>query len=140
VEETTSNKATAPRAGLRFGDVADMKAGERAKIAVYVDGATLFRSAVLGLKFDDKKLAVRSVQFGEVYGQGLANTAATPFLNQNGKLYVTLSTSNNAVEKASGVIAYIEVEALADGRPELSFDKDVLNLLTVDGKNFLVSF
>jgi hypothetical protein len=85
-------------------------------------------------------VAVRSVQFGEVFGQKLANMAAAPFLNQNGKMYVSLSTSDDVVEKASGVIAYIEVEALADGRPELSFDKDVLNLLSANGKNFLVSF
>jgi hypothetical protein len=41
---------------------------------------------------------------------------------------------------ASGIIAYVEVEALADGKPELTFDKDVLNMLTSDGRNFAVSF
>ena len=139
VEETTPEKTTLPRAGFRFGDIGDMKAGERAKIAVYVDGSAPFRSAALGFKFDSKKLAIRSVQFGEVFGQKLANTAAAPYLNQDGKMYVSLS-SDDMVQKTSGVIAYIEVEALTDGRPEISFDKDMLNLLTADGKNFVVSF
>lgn len=139
-DETSSIKTTSPRASLRLGDIPSMKAGERAKVAVYVDGSSTFRSAVVGLAFDDKKVAVRSVRFGDVFGTKLANTAAVPFLNQNGKMFVSLSTAAEAVESASGIIAYIEIEALADGKPELTFDKDVLNILTSDGKNFVVSY
>lgn len=140
-DESTSVRTTAPKAGLRFAsEMPEMKTGDKTKIAVYVDGSAAFRSAVLGLKFDDKKLAIRSVHYGDVFGSSLASTAATPFLNQNGKMYVSLSTSDQAAPLASGVIAYIEIEALADGKPELAFDRDVLNLLTVDGKNFSVNF
>ena len=37
-----------------------------------------------------------------------------------------------------GVLAYIEIEALVNGKPEISFDKDMLNFLTPDGKNFVI--
>jgi hypothetical protein len=105
-----------------------------------VKSAAAFRSAVLGLQFDPKKLAIRSVGFGDVFGAGLAQTAATPFMNQNGKTYVSLSSPKDIAENTSGVLAYIEVEALADGKHEMTFDKDVLNLLTGDGKNFVVKY
>jgi len=37
------------------------------------------------------------------------------------------------------VLAYIEIEALVDGKPSITFDKDVLNMLTSDGKGFVIS-
>jgi hypothetical protein len=116
-----------------------MKTGEKTKIAIMVKSAAAFRSAVVGLKFDDKKLAIRSISFGEVFGE-LAGRDQKPYLNQNGKTYVSLSSSKNTAENASGVLAYIEVEALADGKHEITFDTDSINILTADGKDFAVKF
>ena len=128
-----------PSAQVSFGQsLAEMKAGEKIKIPVIVQGSTGFRSGVIGLKYDDKKIAVRTVSFGDVFGSSLANTAAMPFLNQNGKTYVSLSAATDAGAKAEGTLAVIEVEALVDGRPEISFDRDVLNFLTTDGRNFQI--
>jgi general secretion pathway protein D len=142
-EKTQTTEATAdlPRAEVRFlPALSEMKTGEKTKIAVMVKSGTAFRSAVLGLKFDAQKLAVRAVSFGDVFGGELAGKAQAPFLNQNGKMYVSLSSSKNTAENASGVLAYIEVEALADGKHEISFDSDVLNILTADGKDFVLKF
>lgn len=117
-----------------------LKVGERTKIAVSVTGSTTFRSAVLGVNFDEKKLVVRSVQYGDIFGTKLVGSAASPFLNQNGKMFVSLSMPGGAVETGNGVLVYLEVEALADGKPELTFEKDVMNFLTAEGRNFNVSF
>jgi general secretion pathway protein D len=143
-EETVSEpavKSDAPVAALKIAPLpASMKAGEKVKLAISVNSATAFRSAVLGFRFDEKKLAVRSVSFGDVFGAGVVNTTVSPFLNQNGKLFVSLSSAKESVESASGILAYIEIEALADGVPEMTFEKDVLNFLTPDGKNFVVRY
>ncbi len=120
--------------------LSEMKAGEKARIAVMIRSAAAFRSAVLAMKFDDKKVAVRSVAFGDIFGRELAQTAATPFVNQGGKMFVSLVAPKDAAENSSGILAYIEIEALADGKPEIAFDVDVLNFLTADGKNFTVRF
>ena len=131
----------APLAQLQFlTNLPEMKTGEKTKIAVMVRSASAFRSAVLGLQFDPKKLAVRSVGFGDVFGAGLAQTPATPYVNANGKTYVSLSSAKDVAENTSGILAYIEVEALADGKHEITFDKDILNVLTANGKNFKVQF
>jgi general secretion pathway protein D len=140
-EASTAVTADTPKAEVRFlPNLPEMKTGEKMKIAVMVKSATAFRSAVLGIKFDDKKLAVRSVSFGEVFGNDLAGRDQKPYLNQNGKTYVSLSSSKNTAENASGVLAYIEVEALVDGKHEITFDADSINLLTADGKDFTVKF
>ena len=117
-----------------------MKAGDKLKVAVNMQGSSVFRSGVIGLKFDEKRLAVRSVSFGDVFGTSLANTAATPFLNQNGKMFVSLSAKDETGARSGGTFAIIEIEALADGKPEVTFERDVLNFLTIDGKNFQVKY
>ena len=128
-----------PSAELQLpASLPELKAGEKTKIAVMVKSSSLFRSAVLGLRFDDKKLAVRSVSFGDIFGAPTANTAVLPFLNQNGKMFVSLSLAEGTVATQAGVLAIVEVEALADGKVEISLEKDVLNLLAADGKNFAI--
>lgn len=117
-----------------------LKVGEKTKVAVMINGSSAFRSALVGLRFDDKKLAIRSVAFGDVFGSTLANSPATPFVNQNGKMYVTLSMPDGAVQSSTGILAFIEIEALVDGQTEMAFDKDTLNVMSADGKNFVVKF
>ena len=140
-DASTTTNGDAPKAEVRFlPALPEMKTGEKTKIAVMVKSATAFRSAVLGLKFDDKKLAVRAVSFGEVYGGELAGKDQKPYLNQNGKAYVTLSSFKNTADNVSGILAYIEVEALADGKHELAFDAGSISLTTADGKEFVIKF
>ncbi|MEP6849024.1 MAG: secretin N-terminal domain-containing protein, partial [Acidobacteriota bacterium] len=148
----TSSRSTPPATGdtaattVPTGDIkvpatfAEMKTGEKVKIPVLVNTSAGFRSAVFGIKFDAKKLAVRSVTYGDVFGGTLAGAAASPFLNADGKMYVSLSMADGVAPGQAGVLAYIEVEALADGKPVIALDKDVVNLLTAGGKNFTLNF
>jgi hypothetical protein len=140
--QLTRKQATEPSAvELSFGsDLPTMKAGEKVRIPVMVKATGQFRSAVFGLKFDDKKLAVRSVLYGEVFGMGVANTIASPFLNQSGKMYVSLSAGDKSVTGTDGVLAFVEIEALVDGTPVIALEKEVLNFLAADGNNLPVRF
>ncbi len=122
------------------GDLAEMKAGDKIKIPVMIQSGGVFRSATMGLTFDDKKLAVRSVSFGDVFGAETVSTAATPFLNQNGRMYISLISKDGRDANPDGTLAFIEIEALTNCKPEIAFDRDVLSFLTGDGKNFHVKF
>lgn len=140
--QPNTNAATSPsNVELTLGsDLPTMKAGEKTRIPVMIKSGWPFRSAVLGLRFDATKVAVRSVIYGDVFGMGIANTAASPFLNQNGKMYVSLASSNQSVAGDHGVLAFVEVEALADGKLEIALERDVLNFIAADGKNLGVRF
>ncbi|HEV7701042.1 MAG TPA: cohesin domain-containing protein, partial [Pyrinomonadaceae bacterium] len=128
----TKTDAAANPVEMTFGiALPDMRTGEKIKVPVMLTGTGTLASAVIGLKFDDKSVAIRSVSYGDLFGL-TANSAATPFLNQNGKMYVSL-TSKDAVA-VNGILAYIEIEALVNGKPVITFDRDVLNLLAADGK------
>lgn len=113
--------------------------GEKVRIPVLIEGTSVFRSAVLGIQFDNSRLVIRSVFLGEVLG-GKDETVVNPFLNQNGKMFVSLKLADGAVPGSTGILAYIEVEAIQAGRPEISFEKNVLNILSPEGKNIQVRF
>ena len=142
--ETPDSKAEQPAASaveLRLGgDLAEMKAGDKVKIPVFIQGGGTFRTATMGLKFDSKKIAVRAVTFGDVFGSGIANAEAKPFLNENGKMYVTLTGKDEKGLIPAGTLAFVEIEALADGKPEIAFDRDLFNFQTLEGRNFIVKF
>jgi general secretion pathway protein D len=129
----TDAVATPTEVPIGFAGVfQQMKAGDKIKVPVLLYGSGSVSSAVLGLKFDDKQVAVRSVTYGDVFG-ATANTVVTPFINQNGKMYVSLASPTGI--SASGVLAYIEFEALTDGKPSVTFDRDACNLHAADGRS-----
>ena len=141
IKQPLVDSSSASTVSLKFGaDLPDMKAGDKVKVPVLIDSTGKFRSAVIGLKFDSKKVAIRSVLFGDVFGPDMMSTAATPFLNQKGKMYISLTAKGTADANAIGILAYIEIEALTNGKPQIAFDRDVLNFLTSDGKNFTVKY
>lgn len=118
----------------------EMKRGEKTIVPVMVKSSSSFRAAVLGISFDPSMVAVRSVTFGDVFGESLANTIANPFLNQNGKMFVNLSLDKGVAPGSFGILAYVEIEALSDCKPAIKLEKDVLNFLSAEGKNFAVKF
>lgn len=125
-------------AKITFGaDLPSLEMGKIYRIPVMVDAAGSFNSAVLGLSFDEQRIAVRSVIFGEVFGPRSA-TPAAPFLNQNGKLYVSLRGDSGELFRSSGTLAIIEIEALQDGPALMSFERDVMNVIAADGRSLSV--
>lgn len=136
-----SPDAEQPVAQLQFlPGPGQMKAGEKTKLAVLVRTGSAFRSAVLGLKYDPAKIAVRSVAVGDLFGTEAAGRNAVPFLNQNGKTYVSLASPRDSEGNASGVLAIIEIEALADGLHEIAFDPEITTILTNDGRSIVPQF
>jgi general secretion pathway protein D len=126
---------------LAFGGAPVVMAkGDRAVIAVRVQSPENIGSAVLGLKFDSKMLSVRKISYGDAFGQEMEGIEAMPFINQNGKTYVSMVSREGIRAGATGVIAFVEVEALMDGVPQLFFDGEITGFLSMDGRNVPVKF
>ncbi|MCE7961108.1 MAG: hypothetical protein DYH05_01265 [Acidobacteria bacterium ACB1] len=130
--------AAASTASINLASAAELKSGEKTRIAVAFSSPEAFRSAVMGIKYDPTKLAVRGITLGDAFGEK-ANSAVMPFLNTDGKTYFSMIAADGKPVATTGVIAYIEVEALADGVPQIALDSDILNLMTADGRNIPVA-
>jgi general secretion pathway protein D len=130
---------TTPQAEFSFGaELPEMTKGTKMIVPVLVKSAADFRLAILALKYDDQKLAVRAINYGEIFGVQQSKSSAAPYLNKGGRTFVALTSSTSVGE--SGVMAYIEIEALADGKPQLSFDGEAMNMLSLSGANFALNF
>lgn len=140
-ENTETNNTAKPSATIKFmSSLPEMKRGEKTKFAVMVQSGAAFRSAALGLQYDANKVAVRTLGYGDVFGKEVAQTPLTPFINQGGKTYFSLSTDKDILPNSSGILAYVEIEALTDGKPEIAFDTDVMNVMAADGKIFSLNY
>ncbi len=123
-----------------YEEMPDLKTGQRIKVPVMIDSSSPFSSAILGLSFDGARLAVRSVSHGDVFGPALTGSVASPFVNSGGRMFVSLAMLGGSADAGKGTLAIIEFEALSDGVPVIQFEKDVLNVLSADGKGFSVRY
>jgi general secretion pathway protein D len=132
-------KESSPQAEFRFGaEIPEITKGTKMIVPVLVKSETPFRLAILALKYDEQKLAVRGVTYGEIFGAEQSKTSIIPYLNKGGRTFVSLNSASSVSE--SGVLAYIEIEALADGKPQISFDGEAMNILSPGGANFALNF
>ena len=118
----------------------EMKRGDKVTIPVMVKSTAAFRSAMLGLKFDHEKIAVRNVTYGDVFGELFASKSVTPYINQDGKMFVSLALENGVAPGSFGILAYVEIEALSDCKPVIELEKEGLNFRSAEGKSFAVKF
>jgi general secretion pathway protein D len=140
----TSVSNTVPQAELSLfmpSDIKSLKTGQRATVSVLIKSDASFNSAVLALKFDSKKLAVKKVSFGDVFGKSLTEKEVTPFFNSNGNLYATLTSESIVKIDGDDVLAYVEIEALIDGTPDISFIPNMFTMTDIEsGRSFALSF
>jgi type II secretory pathway component GspD/PulD (secretin) len=140
-ETTTNSEPIKSVSNLSFEVMPMVMAkGERAMIAVRIQSPEHIGSAVLGLKFDSKMLSVKKISYGEAFGNEMAGIEAMPFINQNGKTYVSMVSREGIRAGTPGVIAFIEIEALMDGVPQIFFDGEMTGFLSVDGRNVPIKF
>jgi general secretion pathway protein D len=133
---------TIPKATLNviMPFVNEMKVGEKAKISVAIESESAFRSAIVAIGFDPKKVAIRRVSYGDVFGNSYADRVAIPYFNSNGKLYMTLSADDLTRVDGTDVLAYLEIEALVAGKPEITLVQNMFSLINENGQNFVLNF
>lgn len=118
----------------------EMKRGDKVTIPVMVKSSAAFRSATLGLKFDAERIAVRNVTFGDVFGELYATKTVTPYLNQGGQMFVSLGLEKGIAPGSFGILAYVEIEALSDGKPVIELERKAISFLSGEGKTFAAKF
>ncbi len=139
--ETKAAPITAASAELSLPSFfKEMKRGEKLMVPVMVKSSGVFRSATLGLKFDAGKIAVRNVTYGDVFGELYATKTVTPYLNQGGKMFVSLSLENGVAPGSFGILAYVEVEALSDCKPSIEIEREAVTFVSPEGKTFVAKF
>jgi general secretion pathway protein D len=116
---------------------AAMLVGEKQRVALALATNESLGTATIKLRFDPRVLAVRGVSQGSLLAGAPANTAPTLMqsIDPSGALLISVQTpAGTPLKTGMNIMLFIEVEALAGGESEISFDTDVVRLANADGR------
>jgi len=118
-------------AQILMGEIAAMKAGETKQFAIELKSHVPLSMAVIGLKFDPKVVKVRAVTAGSLLTAN--KSSIIPSIDPNGVCLISVSgRAGSGAIQGSGTLLLVEVEAVADGVPGFTFDKEVMNIVATD--------
>lgn len=112
----------------------EMGVGEKRKLALVLKTDAPLGLAVITLRFDPRTVAVRNVSTGNLFAGQAAAPVITQSINPNGLLLVSISPPTGTPMTGAGVLLFIEIEALAVGQSVISFDKENMHLIALDGR------
>ena len=130
----TSIAPVTPRsrtAQILMGETTAMKAGETRQFAIELKSHVPLALAVVALKFDPKVVKVRAVTAGSLLSTN--KSSIIPSIDPNGLCLISVSgRAGSGAIQGAGTLLLIEVEAVADGAPGFTFDKEAMNIVATD--------
>lgn len=128
---------------VKIQPLGEMSKGEKRRVSVIINAPSALQTAVLSLRFDASQIAVTKVAYGDVFGKKMMQTEAPPFTcyinKSDGMLIASLPLLPNQLAQGSGVLAYVEVEALANGTANLEVNSSNSSLIGINGENLVAS-
>ena len=114
----------------------ELKAGERRRLMMLMKTDSPLGLVATTLRFDPRVVAVRSVSGAGLGGEKSATPQVTHSIDQSkGVLVVSAAPGAGAQPLAGeGLLLFIEVEGLAPGVGDLTFDADKVHLIAADGR------
>ena len=131
IETSISSVPRSRTAQIMLGETSAMKAGEIKHFAVELKSHVPLALAVVALKFDPKVVKVRAVTPGSLLNAN--KPSVIPSIDPNGVCLVSVSgRAGTGAMQGAGTLLLIEVEAVADGDPGFSLDKDAMHIVATD--------
>lgn len=117
-----------------------LKIGEKRRIAIELNSDIPLGLAVLTLRFDPRVVTVSGVSAGSMFA-GARET--WPALNQtidaNGVCMISIAALGGITPlKGSGVLLFLDVEAVGAGDSGIRFDKEKTNLMAIDARDIVL--
>ncbi|MGH9970151.1 MAG: secretin N-terminal domain-containing protein [Pyrinomonadaceae bacterium] len=136
---TAANAASGSRSvQLRTPASEVLKVGETRRLAIELKSGLPLGTALLALRFDPKVIKVLAVSAGP-----LLPAEKMPSLTQtiypSGVCMITLSTLNGAQPfNGSGILVFVDVQAIAAGEAAVTFDKGTTHLVAADAGDIVL--
>ncbi|MEK6283306.1 MAG: secretin N-terminal domain-containing protein [Acidobacteriota bacterium] len=112
-----------------------LKIGETRRIAIEVKTDAQLSFAMLALRFDPKVVKVKAISGGNILADQDGKPAGvTQSIDPSGLCLISLSNANGLFSTTVGNLLFIEVEAIADGEPGITFDKGAMHLVAKDAQ------
>ena len=131
-DQPSSPAPQSSSAELKIENLGVLQSGEKRRVAVTVNSPSALRMSVLSLNFDQSKIAVRKISYGAVFGA--SNNNSPQFTVSNGMLMAMLPPAADTLAQGAGVLAYVEIEALTEGNPNLRINRAASSLVGTNGE------
>jgi general secretion pathway protein D len=119
-----------------------LKVGERRHLAIELNSVTPLAMAVLAMRFDPRVVKVRAVSAGTLLPteQGIAPTIGQS-IDPAGQCLISISTLNSKIPiKGTGVLVWLDVEAIGAGDARFSFDQNMVHVVATDAREVVLDF
>ncbi|MFL6229831.1 MAG: secretin N-terminal domain-containing protein [Pyrinomonadaceae bacterium] len=117
----------------------EMRVGEKQRLMIFVKTDTPLALAAATLKFDPRLFSVRSVAQGSLFTDAVnAPPSITQSVDPRGSLLALVAPRVGAPVSGAGVLLFVEIEALAAGEGEISFDPSGVHLMSAGGASVAV--
>ncbi len=112
----------------------EMRVGERQKLLVLIKTGAPLNLAATTLRFDPRLFAVRSVTKGNLFDTAAHGATLTQSIDPTGSLFTVIAPIGGTPINGMGVLLVIELEALAAGTGDVTFDQAGVHFMTTDGR------
>jgi general secretion pathway protein D len=114
---------------------AEMKVGEKQRIALVLVSKEPLGNAILRLNFDPRYVAVRSVVPGNWPDGAATQPSIMQSIDPAGIIGVAISPQANAsLKTGANVVLFLDIEAIATGESVIGFDQANAHVVTSDGR------
>jgi hypothetical protein len=114
----------------------EMRVGERQRLLVLVKTGGPLNLAATTLRFDPRLFAIRSVAKGNLFdGAPGAQATLTQSIDPTGALLAVVAPAAGTPLSGMGVLLLVEVEALAPGAGDITFEPAGVHFMAADGRS-----
>jgi general secretion pathway protein D len=141
IDVSVESPGTSRVAQLKLtGSEAAFKVGEKRRIAVEFKSDVPLGLAVLTLRFDPRVIKVNGVSAGSMFTGGKETLPGiSQSIDANGVCMISVSALGGIAQlKGTGVMLFLDIEAVGAGDGAILFDKQKTNLMATDARDVLL--
>ncbi len=112
----------------------EMRVGERQRLLVLIKTGTPLNLAATTLRFDPRLFAVRSVTKGNMFDGAASGATLTQSIDPTGSLFTVIAPTGGTPINGMGVLFVVELEALAAGAGDVTFEQAGVHFMATDGR------
>jgi general secretion pathway protein D len=116
---------------------APLKVGEKRRFAINLTSDLQYNLAVIGFSFNPKVVNVLGVSAGSLF-LGRRTPLVTDSTDPSGSSLISISAPGGAPIAGSGILIFIEVEAIAAGDAGFTLNKEAMHLVATDSREVVL--
>ena len=131
----SSDLASTGAALLLVSNQPEMRVGQKQRLMILVKTGTPLSLAATTMRFDPRLFAVRAVTKGNLFDGAQSGATLTQSIDPTGSLLAVIAPAAGTQINGMGVLLLVEVEALAPGESDITFERSGVHFMATDGRS-----